>query len=184
MQRHEMMKALTGLGLKGMAGAFDEAVTTGLQRKRTTMEILTDLLRAETSHRHAASVRYRMTAARLPAVKDIDALRLRRHTYQRRAGALAAQRIVSARPAQCRARRRYGHRQDTSRQRHHCQRGAGRRPRAVFQHGRSGQPARGRDAPWQGWYARRAALPSRPRSARRARLPAVCALGRGNCSSI
>ena len=72
MQRHEMMQALTGLGLKGMAGAFDEAVTTGLQRKRTTMEILTDLLRAETTHRHAASVRYRMTAARLPAVKDLD----------------------------------------------------------------------------------------------------------------
>ena len=44
MQRHEMMAALTGLGLKGMAGAFDEAVTTGLQRKRTTMEILADLL--------------------------------------------------------------------------------------------------------------------------------------------
>ena len=38
MQRHEMMTAMTELGLKGMAGAFDEAVTTGLQRKRTTME--------------------------------------------------------------------------------------------------------------------------------------------------
>ena len=38
---------MAGLGLKGMASAFDEAVTTGLQRKRTTMEILTDLLRAE-----------------------------------------------------------------------------------------------------------------------------------------
>ena len=73
MQRHEMMVVLTGLGLQGMAGAFDEAVTTGLQRKRTTMEILTDLLRAETSHRHAASIRYRMAAARLPAVKDLDA---------------------------------------------------------------------------------------------------------------
>ena len=73
MQRHEMMAALTGLGLKGMAGAFDEAVTTGLQRKRTTMEILADLLRAETTHRHAASIRYRMAAARLPAVKDLDA---------------------------------------------------------------------------------------------------------------
>ena len=46
MQRHEMMTAMTELGLKGMAGAFDEAVTTGLQRKRTTMEVLTDLLRA------------------------------------------------------------------------------------------------------------------------------------------
>ncbi|MFG6284856.1 ATPase, partial [Sphingomonas sp. S6] len=44
------------------------ATTTGLQRKRTTMEVLTDLLRAEATHRHAASVRYRMSAARLPAV--------------------------------------------------------------------------------------------------------------------
>ena len=73
MQRHEMMTAMAELGLKGMAGAFDEAVTTGLQRKRTTMEVLTDLLRAEAAHRHAASVRYRMSAARLPAVKDLDA---------------------------------------------------------------------------------------------------------------
>ena len=73
MQRHEMMTAMTELGLKGMAGAFDEAVTTGLQRKRTTMEVLTDLLRAEATHRHAASVRYRMSAAKLPVAKDIDA---------------------------------------------------------------------------------------------------------------
>ena len=29
MQRHEMIAAMGGLGLKGMAGAFDEAVTTG-----------------------------------------------------------------------------------------------------------------------------------------------------------
>lgn len=61
------------LGLKGMVGAFDEAVTSGVQRKRTTTEILTDLLRAEAAHRHAASIRYRMSAAKLPVVKDIDA---------------------------------------------------------------------------------------------------------------
>lgn len=73
MQRHEMIAAMGGLGLKGMAGAFDEAITTGLQRKRTTMEILTDLLHAEATHRHTASIRYRMTAARLPVAKDIDA---------------------------------------------------------------------------------------------------------------
>ncbi|HKU08242.1 MAG TPA: IS21 family transposase [Bradyrhizobium sp.] len=72
MQRHDMIDAMRGLGLKGMAGAFDEAVTTGLQRQRTTMEILTDLLRAEATHRHAASIRYRMAAAKLPVVKDID----------------------------------------------------------------------------------------------------------------
>lgn len=73
MQRHDMIEAMRSLGLKGMVGAFDEAVTTGLQRKRTTAEILTDLLRAEAAHRHAASIRYRMTAARLPVVKDLDA---------------------------------------------------------------------------------------------------------------
>jgi DNA replication protein DnaC len=56
-----------------MAGAFDEAVTTGLQRQRTMMEILTDLLRAEATHRHTASIRYRMSAAKLPVAKDIDA---------------------------------------------------------------------------------------------------------------
>jgi len=37
MQRHDMIDAMRGLGLKGMAGAFDEAVTTGLQRQRTTI---------------------------------------------------------------------------------------------------------------------------------------------------
>ena len=73
MQRHELIAAMSGLGLKGMAGAFDEAVTTGVQRKRTVSEILTDLLQAETAHRHAASIRYRMTAARLPVIKDLDA---------------------------------------------------------------------------------------------------------------
>lgn len=68
-----MIDAMRGLGLKGMAGAFDEAVTAGLQRQRTMMEILTDLLRAEATHRHTASIRYRMSAAKLPVAKDIDA---------------------------------------------------------------------------------------------------------------
>ena len=73
MQRHEMIDAMRGLGLKGMAGAFDDAVTTGVQRQRPAMEILSDLLRAESAHRHAASIRYRMSAAKLPVVKDLDA---------------------------------------------------------------------------------------------------------------
>jgi DNA replication protein DnaC len=68
-----MIAAMGQLGLKGMAGAFDEAVTTGLQRKRTVMEVLTDLLQAEAAHRHAASIRYRMTATTLPVIKDLSA---------------------------------------------------------------------------------------------------------------
>ena len=72
MQRHEMIEVLGQLGLKGMAGAFDDAVTTGLQRNRTAMEMLADLLEAETAHRKAASIRYRMTAAKLPVMKDLS----------------------------------------------------------------------------------------------------------------
>jgi DNA replication protein DnaC len=68
-----MIAAMGGLGLKGMASSFDEAVTTGLQRNRTIMEVLTDLLQAEAAHRHAASIRYRMSAAKLPVLKDLDA---------------------------------------------------------------------------------------------------------------
>lgn len=72
MQRHEIIAHLKALGLKGMAGAFDEAVTTGVQRGRTIHEMLTDLLRAETVAREAASIRYRMHAAKLPEIKDLD----------------------------------------------------------------------------------------------------------------
>ena len=72
MQRHEMIETLGRLGLKGMAGAFDDAVTTGLQRNRTALEMLADLLQAETAHRQAASIRYRMTAAKLPVIKDLS----------------------------------------------------------------------------------------------------------------
>jgi hypothetical protein len=61
-----MIEPMRGLGLKGMAGAFDEAVTAGLQRQRTMMEILTDLLRAEATHRHTASIRYRTSPDGLP----------------------------------------------------------------------------------------------------------------------
>ncbi|EZP66552.1 ATPase [Sphingomonas paucimobilis] len=72
MQRHEIVAALKGLGLKGMVTAFDDAVTNGIRRDRTIMEMLADLLRAEAAHRDAASIRYRMTAAKLPATKDLD----------------------------------------------------------------------------------------------------------------
>jgi DNA replication protein DnaC len=56
-----------------ITAAFDETVTTGLQRNRTAMEIPADLLRAETAHRQAASIRYRLSAAKLPVMKDLAA---------------------------------------------------------------------------------------------------------------
>jgi hypothetical protein len=52
-----------------MAGAFDEAVDTGLQRQHGTMEILTDLLRAQPNDRYTDSIRYRMSASKLPVAR-------------------------------------------------------------------------------------------------------------------
>ena len=72
MQRHEIIAQLRGLGLRGMASAFDEAITTGIQKGRTIHEMFTDLLRAETACREAASIRYRMKAAKLPATEVLD----------------------------------------------------------------------------------------------------------------
>lgn len=43
MQRHEMIDTMRGLGLKGMVAAFDEAVTTGLQRLSTGPELSPDV---------------------------------------------------------------------------------------------------------------------------------------------
>lgn len=71
MQRHEIVAALEGLGLKGMVTAFDDAVTNGIRRDRTIMEMLADLLRAETAHRGAASIRYRMNDTQRNALVDV-----------------------------------------------------------------------------------------------------------------
>lgn len=60
MHRHEMIDAMRALGLKGMVGAFDEAVITPVHCQRSHTEILTDLLPAEAAHRHAASIRCRI----------------------------------------------------------------------------------------------------------------------------
>ena len=61
MQRHEMIEVFAMMGelkLYGMAGAFDETVTTGLKRKHEP-EILADLLTAETARPPGRSIRYR-----------------------------------------------------------------------------------------------------------------------------
>jgi hypothetical protein len=51
------------LGLNDVAGAYDEAVTTGFQRNGTVME----LLWAEAAHCHAASIHYRLPATKVPS---------------------------------------------------------------------------------------------------------------------
>lgn len=55
MQRHEIIATFGQLGLKGMAQAYDQAVTTGIRRNRSVTEILAELLKAEAAHREGAA---------------------------------------------------------------------------------------------------------------------------------
>ena len=149
-----MITAMSGLGLKGMAptpcgaphgdpgtGAFDEAVTTGLQRKRTTMEVLADLLQAEAAHRHAASIRYRMTATKLPVIKDFSAFVFEGAPINEGPGPLALRRQLPGEPAQHRAGRRRRHGQDPPGHSYHRRCGPHRRQGPLLQHRGPSEPA-------------------------------------------
>ena len=72
MQRHELIDQMKELKLFGMASAFDDAVTLGLRKKHTVHEILDRLCQAEALERKARSIRYQMSIAKFPVLKDID----------------------------------------------------------------------------------------------------------------
>ena len=58
MERHEMLAQLRALKLHGMVAAFDEVIDEGVKRSRTPFDVLGRLLQAESSERHARSIRY------------------------------------------------------------------------------------------------------------------------------
>jgi DNA replication protein DnaC len=72
MQRHELIEKMRELKLFGMVGAFDEIVTQGIRRKHTVHEILMNLCKAEAAERKARSIRYQMSIAKFPVLKDLD----------------------------------------------------------------------------------------------------------------
>ena len=55
-----------------MVGAFDEVVTQGVRRKHTVHDVLNGLCKAEASERKARSMRYQMSIAKFPVLKDLD----------------------------------------------------------------------------------------------------------------
>jgi hypothetical protein len=65
MQRHELIEAMQALGLKGMAGAF------AVKRQRAPEAIIGELLKAEQTERQMRSIRYRISAVKLPETKDL-----------------------------------------------------------------------------------------------------------------
>ena len=72
MLREDIHAHMAQLKLKGMLAAYDEIVPVGLKRRATPEKILHELLLAETAHREARSIRYRMGQARFPVSKDLD----------------------------------------------------------------------------------------------------------------
>lgn len=72
MQRHELIETMRSLKLFGMVNTFDEIVTQGVRKKHTVQEILKGLCIAEASERKVRSIRYQMSIAKFPILKDLD----------------------------------------------------------------------------------------------------------------
>lgn len=73
MERQQLIEAMTGLKLYGMRASFDEIAGKGLNRRDELYPLLASLIRAELHHRNARSINYRISGARFPVLKDIDA---------------------------------------------------------------------------------------------------------------
>ena len=72
MERSEILTAMGDLKLYGMKAAFDEIIGTAVKRQHQPQKVIGELLTAEIAEKHARSIKYQMTIAKLPLAKDID----------------------------------------------------------------------------------------------------------------
>lgn len=71
MPRLECLDIISQLKLNAMNKHFDEIVTDGIKRKRSTLDILHRLLKTEQTERHIRSIEYRINQARFPQHKTL-----------------------------------------------------------------------------------------------------------------
>jgi DNA replication protein DnaC len=71
MERHDVLGLMDELKLVGMKAAFDEVLANGLKRQHSAQQIVGDLLAAEIAEKKARSIRYQISAARLPLAKEL-----------------------------------------------------------------------------------------------------------------
>jgi DNA replication protein DnaC len=71
MERHDVLGLMDELKLVGMKAAFDEVLANGLKRQHSAQQIVGDLLAAEIAEKQARSIRYQISAARLPLAKEL-----------------------------------------------------------------------------------------------------------------
>ncbi len=71
MERHEVIDLMRELKLVGMKSAYDEVLSNGLKRQHPAQDIVGSLLQAEIAEKNARSIRYQISAAKLPLIKEI-----------------------------------------------------------------------------------------------------------------
>ena len=72
MERHEIIDLMVELKLAGMRHAYDQVIADGIKRQHPVQRIVGELLKAEIAEKHARSIKYQMTASKLPLAKEID----------------------------------------------------------------------------------------------------------------
>ena len=72
MERTEVLDMMGSLKLYGMKAAYDETLATALKRQHEPQRFVGDLLRAEIAEKQARSIKYQITASKLPLAKDVD----------------------------------------------------------------------------------------------------------------
>lgn len=72
MMRNEVLSMMAGLKLRGMHSVYDEVISTGRKQRAIPEKIVLQLLQAEAAERRLRSIRYRLTQARFPVMKDLD----------------------------------------------------------------------------------------------------------------
>jgi hypothetical protein len=72
MERTQVLEMMGELKLYGMKAAYDETLAVALKRQHEPQRFVGDLLHAEISEKHARSIKYQLTIAKLPLAKDID----------------------------------------------------------------------------------------------------------------
>src|SRR5215208_3072433 len=72
MDRTQIVTMMGELKLYGMRLAYDEIMAGAIKRQHEPPRVVGDLLKAEIAEKHARSIKYQMTIAKLPLAKDID----------------------------------------------------------------------------------------------------------------
>ena len=71
MERHQVLELMGELKLVGMKAAYDEVLSNALKRQHPAEQIISDLLQAEIAEKQARSIRYQVSVAKLPLIKEV-----------------------------------------------------------------------------------------------------------------